>query len=184
MENKILLDFHGNIPELTQVIFNPRGSTPRTTVRGKTAGALKGAGTFQWTSAVRALSVIAVRAAISARTGAALTTAALSGMGGSLASTLDYAISKEPSWSCDMFGVDGNGRSLIRRMFVRTNSERKFPGPVVIGLNSAFLAPEQIIIRWDGALVSDVAQMDTLAQGLLPAVTEFVPEYSATKVAA
>jgi len=167
MTHEMLLEFHGVTPELTKTLFREVGGTVKTAVRGKTSGASKGAGTFQWTTAVKALSLLAVKAVLTERHSTSPTDAALLGGAGSLAATLDYAVSKEPEWTVDMFGVDTEGRSLIRRLIKRTNSERKYPGPVTVSVNTRAISPTSISIWWDGKRVQDEETLRTLERELL-----------------
>jgi len=131
--------------QLTEVEFNDGVSTDtRRSVRGKSGGAYRTAGSFQWTSAVRGLAYLLVQTALVPES------AVLQGTSGSLAASLDYAISKQPMWLTDMFGSDQNGICLIRRMILRTNAERKRPGPTVLALNQRYLPVETITIVSDG----------------------------------
>jgi hypothetical protein len=72
----------------------------------------------------------------------------LAGARGSSIASLDYAISKQPCWLTDMFGTDSFGISLVRRLILRTNPERKRPGPVFLSLNTRYLDPSMIEVRW------------------------------------
>jgi len=167
----MLLEFHGEVPELTKTLFRRDNGEVITSVRGKTAGALRGAGSFQWTSAVRALSAILVRGALVAREQGDPNLVALSGFGQSLASTLDYALSKQPLWTVEMCGVDMCGQSFLRRLFLRTNPERKYPGPVIINLNSRILTGEAIQVWWNGQRLTDPATF----RSLLDRIEKLVP---------
>lgn len=146
--------------ELTEVIFqeNPAGPA-RASVRGKTGGAFRTAGSFQWTSAVKALALLVVR------TRAGVEGAIIRGDGNSLAASLDYAISKQPVWLNEMFGNDQNGVSLARRLILRTNPERKRPGPVTLGINQLYLPTSQIQVFESGRpCVAD--RLEALCQAL------------------
>ncbi len=131
--------------QLTEVVFNDGvSSEARRSVRGKSGGAYRTAGSFQWTSAVRGLAYLMVQTALIPES------AILQGTGGSLAASLDYAISKQPMWLTEMFGSDQNGICLIRRMILRTNAERKRPGPTVLAVNQRYLPVEALSIYSDG----------------------------------
>jgi hypothetical protein len=123
-------------------------------MRGKTPGAPKASGSFQWTTAVRALSVLFVRIALSDRNQSLQSMNCLSGHKSSLASSLDYALSKQPQWLQEMFGMGSFGTVYARRLILRTNAERKRPGPVILGLNTVVLKPEKIQIFWNGEAVT------------------------------
>ncbi|MFM1848369.1 MAG: hypothetical protein RL417_1843 [Pseudomonadota bacterium] len=162
MTCEMLLEFHGDLPELTRTLFRRDNGEVITSVRGKTAGALSGAGSFQWTSAVRALSALMVRGALAAREKADPNHAALSGAAQSLASTLDYALSKQPLWTVEMCGVDQCSQAYLRRLFLRTNPERKYPGPVIINLNTRALPGDNIQVWWDGQRVVESERLHEL----------------------
>ena len=139
-----------NYGELSQVDFvDSTKNTTRRSVRGKTPGAYRSAGSFQWTSAVKALSLLLVKARI------ACSDSFIQGETGSMAASLDLAISKQPTWLKDMFGCDQDGLTLARRMILRTNPERKRPGPVSLGLNSNYLDAKNIAIIIDDKIASD-----------------------------
>lgn len=150
MECSIRLEFHGESPQLMRAEVRRENGALLTSMRGKTAGAVLGAGSFQWTNAVRALCAIFLKGATMRGNSSALrSSASLSGYGGSLAATLDYALSKEPLWTIDMFGVDISGHAFLRRLLLRTNRERKYPGPVIVALNSKLMRPDDIEIWWN-----------------------------------
>lgn len=132
-------------PELEKSFFRaPLLDGERWAVRGKTAGAYANCGTFQWTNAVRALSLLFLKTKLLEfnRESDAL----LKGGEGTLASSLDYAISKQPIWLLDMLGLYPDGRPVAQRLFRRTNPERKKGGDVIIGVNTSLLDPLQIRI--------------------------------------
>jgi hypothetical protein len=142
--------------ELTEVVFNDGvHSQDRVSVRGKSGGPLRAAGSFQWTSAVKALALLVVR------TCETPSDALVRGVGHSLAASLDYAISKQPMWLTEMFGCDQQGISLARRLILRTNPERKRPGPVTLGINQSYLSPSQIAIFANGVRCTN-EMLDTL----------------------
>lgn len=118
----------------------------RQSVRGKSGGAYRTAGSFQWTSAVKGLAVLFLTAS------EGTLEPLIKGGSGSLTASLDYAISKQPSWISEMFGCDRDGLCFIRRMILRTNPERKRPGPTVLSLNEKYLPRHAISIFCDGRL--------------------------------
>lgn len=135
--------------QLTEVAFcDGISGDVRRSIRGKSGGAYRSAGSFQWTSAVKGLALLAVRAV------SGLEEPVIKGCGGSLAASLDYAISKQPMWLTEMFGCDQSGISLIRRMILRTNPERKRPGPTVLSFNERFMPIAAISIISDGVVCS------------------------------
>ena len=140
--------------QLVETRFKWGDGTPSCCIRGKTAGAFRGAGTFQWTSAVRAAATLFLRSVLS-ETVQGLSWHVTGGKN-SAAASLDYAISKGPCWLSDMFGLCSSGELVARRLFLITNPNRKRPGPVSIAVNKAALSPSQIAVFLDGVHCDDV----------------------------
>jgi hypothetical protein len=137
--------------ELVETRFKSKSlARPAIAVRGKTAGAFHRAGTFQWTSAVRALCVLCVKSVVAYQLGEKSSSGKLAGYRGSLASSLDYAVSKQPIWLTEMYGVRSDGQPNSRSLFVRSNPERKRPGPVIVSLNEAVLPATAIHVVLNG----------------------------------
>jgi hypothetical protein len=132
----------------------------RTCVRGKTAGAFTSCGSFQWTSAVRAVCAVTIRYALSEANDKV--DYFLIGGHGSLASSLDYALSKEPTWITDMFGTLHSGAPYAKRLFKVTNPNRKRPGPVAVAINRGRLSPEDLKIYLNSRLVWDANDLYTI----------------------
>ena len=157
--------------QLVETRFNWGDGTTSCCIRGKTAGAFRGAGTFQWTSAVRAVATLFLRSVLSE------TVQGLSwyitGGKNSAAASLDYAISKGPCWLSDMFGLCPSGQPIARRLFLITNSNRKRPGPVSIAVNKAALSSSQVVVFLDGLCCDDV---DTLLEILRDIDTDLQEE--------
>ena len=144
--------------QLTEVLFQENANTePRRTIRGKTGGAFRYAGSFQWTSAVKALSLLITKTAMNPQG------STIQGLGGSLAASLDYALSKQPVWLAEMFGCDQQGISFARRMVLRTNPERKRPGPVVLGVNHVYMPTASVEVYVDGQLCSGAQLLPLVA---------------------
>jgi len=165
------LELYFEAGQLTEVRFSDGISAEtRRSIRGKSGGAYRSAGSFQWTSAVRGLALLAVRAV------AGLPDAVLKGGNASLAASLDYAISKQPMWLTEMFGCDQSGISLIRRMVLRTNPERKRPGPTVLSINERFLPITSIVVFTDGRRGSreELVTLEALLAEEIPVATEEV----------
>lgn len=138
----------------TEFVF---GSTRCSAVRGKTSGAFTGHGSFHWSIAVRALGVLAIKTTLAAQGHPC--DPFLVGEKGSLAASLDYAISKETQWLVDVFGLSDGLTPNLRRIFRRTNSGRKRSGPVAISFAKPLLRPGGIVIRWNSL---DVVTIDDL----------------------
>lgn len=148
--------------ELTKVLFmySPLNLSIQS-VRGRFSGAYPGASTFQWTSAVQALSVALIRAA--ARRMTENSEPLLAGQKGTLASSLDDALYKQTSWLCDVFGADSRGQSLANKLFKRTNPGKKQAGPVTFSLNTNVLPGHAITVLLDDAEVTDPIRLESQA---------------------
>jgi hypothetical protein len=151
--------------ELVETRFRSTDGWEYRCVRGKTAGAFRGNGSFQWTSAVRAIAALSLRHAIHPTIPSV--PQYISGGRASLAASLDYAITKVPFWIEEMFGALQNGQIAARRLFLITNPNQKRPGPVTISINASALSPSDIRVYLNGsevseatALVSILAQID------------------------
>ena len=149
--------------QLIEVQFNNSLCVDRlVSIRGKTSGAYRNVGTFQWTSAVRALCILTIKAKRVALRGETHDLAIIRGDRGSLAASLDYAMTKQPVWLCEMFGADSSGNSMALHIIARTNSNRKRPGPVVLSLNEKVLSPSVIRVIWDGKMIENADQLNRL----------------------
>ena len=62
-----------------------------------------------------------------------------------------------------MFGRDKGGHAFAKRLFNRTNAERKLAGPVVVAFNEHILSPENISIVLDGKMIRDCGTLTLLA---------------------
>jgi hypothetical protein len=160
-ETSLQLDFAGiDSLELVQTTFR-LGSTTHASIRGKTSGAYHDFGSFQWTSAVKALAVVALKGLLSAQTSDPQQ-AILSGGRASLAASLDYALAKSPRWLVEMFGCYRDGRLYARRLINITNSHRKRQGLVAVSLNTRLLLPDQIRITLNGCAVTSASALEHL----------------------
>lgn len=131
--------------ELQRVVFDAGSQrAPIVSVRGKTSGAYRDAASFQWTQAVKAMSELLERTSVWAQSGCHGEAPAISGGRGSPALSFDYAISRAADWIVEMFGADSFGAPLARKIFIRSNSELKRPGPVTITLNHRFISAKDI----------------------------------------
>jgi hypothetical protein len=159
----------GDTIELLRVDCLSNGSAPLTTVRGKTNGAYRGGGSFQWSSAVRAMTCVFLSAKLfeDLDPGEPM----LTGEAKSLAASLDYAITKQPVWILDMFGVSSTGRTLAKRLFRVTNSHRKRGGPVALSLNLHTCPPHCIEIVLDGQPV----QSPEILRAMLTSIRTYTP---------
>jgi hypothetical protein len=133
-------------------------------IRGKTAGAYVSYGSFQWTSGVRGVCAAFLRFVLSEERD--VIDFCLVGGKGSLAASLDYALSKGPAWLGEMLGTGIGGNQLARRIFKITNPNRKRPGPVAISVNRNVVSADQVQIFWDGKLVTDSTQLYAMLMGI------------------
>ncbi len=164
--NRLVIEFFGVPPELFSTRFINNSGEMYLCIRGKGQGAIHGAGSFQWSAAVKAFSLLMVRTARALSIGESLAKINLTGGQGSLASSLDYALVKQPDWVIDMFGFDNSGQSYLRRLLRRTNSERKMPGPVIVGLNPHALVGSLLEIKVNGMSLSHPEQLTYLLQDI------------------
>lgn len=164
LENELRLYFAGSDePQLIETMFRRVDNDSLfVSIRGKTSGATRAAGSFQWTSAVKALAVLMLRSALAERDAAGKHIRYLAGRKASLASSLDYALSKQPCWLNEMFGVGNQGSAYARRLILRVNAERKRPGPVILGLNSNVLKPKNILVFWHEHLITSPDELSRL----------------------
>lgn len=162
---KIKLTFcSGNTVELFRVDCSIGGAAPLTCVRGRTSGAYQGVGTFHWSSAVRAVACLFLKAKLIDES--ERVEPMLIGGARSLAASLDYALTKHPGWLVDMFGVSAGGKTLANRLVRVTNSHRKRGGPVAISLNSHVCPQDCVDILLDGKTVSDLDTLRSMLKGI------------------
>jgi hypothetical protein len=160
---------HKQLPQLSKIEFtHPLLTEPITALRAGRALYDDATLAFQWSKAVRALAVLLLRVAEHTQSSQSATRARkigaeyyLAGAEGSLASALDFALSKRPAW-LSMLGVDSKGHSLAGRLFVRANPNRKHAGQVVIGPCKALLEPGSVAIWLCGRQLHQVEQLRQL----------------------
>ena len=136
------------------------------TIRGATAP--HSFGNFRWSSGVRALALLLVKQSVvleQRRNGTEdpSVPAAIEGGDHSPAASLDYAISKQPLWLQDMFGVSPQGLQLARVLFRRINPDRKRPGPVIIFISNKEF---DVSVEVDGRGIRDANELRLLQERL------------------
>jgi hypothetical protein len=116
---------------LWEITFEaPMLNKVRRSIRGKNVyGSIEG--NFPWSSAVKALCLLVIGEFINRQTDPR-TPFLLTGGLKSPASTLDFALDKEPTWMKDVFGVDRNNVSLIRKLIQRVNPRQRKNEELVI----------------------------------------------------
>ncbi len=170
---RLVLSFTSNpSPQLVETTFeHPVLGKDRQlrAVRGDDVGASSdAAGSFKWTSAVKALAVLLLRSAAWGRRcpdEREDKIPVVEGWHGSPAASLNYAISKSTSWLGGMFGTDANDRSNIVFLINRSNPDFKtLPGePVVLCVDVDALPPEAIQIVLDRAPVESADELENMA---------------------
>lgn len=184
---RIRLYFSQNVPyQLLRTVFTTKENHPQggdlICIRGKGESERGPSASFQWTLAVRGLSYLLVSHCGLKRSlqdfsesldgnlddEVPTETATLEGDLGSMASSLDYAISRQPLWIVDMFGLDVAGRPILRKLLHRWNSDRTKGGVVVLGVNRKVLRPEDVEVFLGSQRVDDPAAVRHLAAMLSP----------------
>lgn len=138
-------------------------------IRGRTSGALQSQGSFCWTSGAQGLAILALKyrlAGLASTAEGNSKSALLSGGRGSKAASLDFALSKQSIWVQEMFGLDFSGRLYARQLILRTNPERKLPGPVVLAINPRILAAERLHIFKDDRKLEMVEELQELLRSV------------------
>ena len=150
--------------ELTRCSFShPLLEEPlRKSSRGRYSGPEMAELVFQWSTAVKAMCVLFLETKAAALESLEKRPE-LRGTNGSLASSLDDALSKKTNWITDVFGNDSKGAPIARRVLKRTNAKRKRPGPVSVYVSSSISSPDQIQVFLDNALVDSVGSLLQLA---------------------
>lgn len=116
--SKWQIDSKNMHPELVAIDFLRHEETKVLhSVRGKLYGHSEDSRVFQWTPAVKALAILLLSARIDGSFDDNIGKGELIGGKGSLASTLDYAISKQPAWITDVFGTYNGGNCYLRKLY-------------------------------------------------------------------
>ena len=172
--NRLVLEFsNGQRPELISTLFSHSLlSTTIRCVRGKSAGAFDGCGSFQWTKAVKAIAAIFLLTQQSRLTAGKQSRGSIAGHKGSLAASLDYALDKQPLWLVDMFGIDSRGTALVKRMLRRSNPGRKRAGPATLALNEGFLNANCIELCWESGRSCSYADLQEILNQIISQDTE------------
>ena len=132
------------------------GSVMSVAVHGHPTGSSPSLGRFPWSRAVRALSEVVLRAVVASRY--TDVQPYVEGERGSLAAALDGALSKEPRWLRECFGVSERGEPVSRRLFIRSNPGRKRLGPVAVALSSR-VPRDKILILLNGEIVDTSSEL-------------------------
>lgn len=137
-------------PELQKIeVFQKGEAQPRVAVRAPNMLRQGTQLSFTWSSAVRGLVGLILMQRCSEEQ------VWLTGERGSLAAALDSALSKQPGWICELFGIDVKGNTRARRLILRENPERKRPGPVSLSFHHRLLSSGNIAIIVDGKPCDD-----------------------------
>jgi hypothetical protein len=164
--NTLRLSFQSvEAPELTMVEYVSAMGEKRISLRGKSGNASSDYCSFQWTSAVKALTCLCLRASV-----LGVEKASINGEANSLASALDYALSKPPQWLIEMFGLDSRGEPFSKRLFKRINPERKRAGPVSINLNPNLFKDSGVEVFYAGGKLQDKNELKALYYSVLDSI--------------
>lgn len=164
MTRKITLTFSDYAsPTLwsTEVTASHLGINKRA-IRGKWRGAYLEYGSFEWSKAVQGLCILLLHAKLRSLNPQNWSGPDLVGTGGSFASSLDYAIDKQPVWSVDIFGTDKHGLSYLKRIIDRTNPNRKRPGPVALAMNKLVWTAEEVEVYVDSRSIASEDELATM----------------------
>ncbi|RMD87674.1 MAG: hypothetical protein D6808_01030, partial [Candidatus Dadabacteria bacterium] len=166
---ELFFDDNEGLPALSRSCFTPCfGDTcgvTRVSLRGRTGSSQ--VGTFAWSSGVKALCSLFIKQKIfDLSQDEALPYPKLSGSRGSMAASLDYALSKEPQWLQDMFGITYDGTLIVKQIIERLNPERKAGPVVMIWLSPDFTEGSEINIYYSGKPVVDVLHLEQILEGI------------------
>jgi hypothetical protein len=170
--------------ELAKVVVHWGSDSDRfVSSRGRESLAGPEEGAFTWSNGVKALCELILKAKFD---GDISHPATISGPKGSSASSLDYAIAKQPRWVLDMFGEDINGISRIRRLIKRHNPEGKRPGPIILSWNHAACPQDIITVYLNNQQVVSPKELSSLINihGLTKAIPNSVEELETEPLAA
>ncbi len=165
MRRQLYLSFaSADEPQLLEIRFSHDWLTQEIKgVRGSMPGAHIGYSTFRWSPAVHALCILLVETAAGAKAPQQYVYPYLEGEKGSAAASLDFAITKQPNWTIDLFGCDRRGNSYLKRIVCRSNSEQKRPGPVRLALHNRLFPASCITVVLDGKELSTESRLKELA---------------------
>jgi serine/threonine protein kinase len=163
--------------EFTHELYAPRKLV---TVRGKDEGAYPGAGSFEWSHAVRCLTGYLVRCAAWSRRklqqvpntdspcdhngGASAKYPLLKGVRPSAASSVLDALNKNVNWICDMFGSDSEGKAYLRDLLLWSNASVRPGEPVCARLDEKRLCPCCLQVEVASNQVTEPQALDSLAE--------------------
>src|SRR5262249_10535607 len=122
------------VPELFRSEFRHPQYAPdgRVCVRGNDTGGRVADGSFQWSPAVRVLVAYLMRCAAWGRGDRAEPFPQLQGRRRTHAASLTFTIAKRPTWLCEMFGADLDGRPHIEALIQQSNRELRRSGEDVV----------------------------------------------------
>ena len=146
-------------PELVRTEFCGFGQSAEKIVSTRGKYTFRGGATFQWTSAVRAISLLFVETSLARTKEQSLV---LSGELGSAAASIDFSIEKQPTWLREMFGEDSKQNSNVKRVIRRGNPHGKKPGPFLLTVSDNV----SIKLYIDNLKVEKPAEIIELIEGL------------------
>jgi hypothetical protein len=150
--------------QLERTVYVDSSGLEVVTVRGKTSGAYRNAGAFQWTPGVKALAVSFLRALANHLKKVRTYLPLLEGERGSLAASLNYALYKQPAWLFDMFGMDDLGNARLRSLLFHSNLGT---GKIAISLNEDLLPAGSIRVYVGAVEIRDADELGQLAREII-----------------
>ncbi len=150
--------------ELERTVYVDHYGAETVAIRGKNSGAYKGAGVFQWTPGVRALTVVFVEALVRHLKQISTFLPLLEGEKGSLAFSLHYALAKQPAWLFEMFGSDEDGNANLRKILFRSSLGTN---KVAVSLNEEALSASSVKVYIDRTELRSVEALERLLYELL-----------------
>jgi hypothetical protein len=144
------------------------GTTRHVAVASRSGVARGDAGVFRWTRGVRGVSILFVQTALARHD--PRVAPRIEGGRGSIAASLDGALSQEAAWLDEMFGLSQQRILQYRRIFLRTNPGLKRCGPVAVSC-APRVRSENIRIFLDGAPVVEKTLLEGIFQQLIGQVS-------------
>lgn len=144
------------------------GNARHVAIASRAGVAPNGVGQFRWSRAVRGMSILFVRFALSRHDPRVVPR--MEGGRGSIAACLDGALSQEPVWLVEMFGASHEHIPRYRRLFVRSNPGLKRCGPVAVSCTPR-VKSDNIRVFLDDALVVDKTSLESILARLMSQVS-------------
>ena len=147
-------------PQLLRTWFeHPRLSRPCVSIRGKKESPFENSGTFQWTPAVQALTLLLLRtAAVPSNAPRPV----LEGERGGPSSSLGFILLKKPAWLREMFGELRPGDLIISHLVRTYNVGGRRPGSIALAIQEQAGLGIEVYVQ--ETRVTDPALLEELAR--------------------